>query len=301
MKHLLSLYDLSGTQIERLINTAIKGKAELCAGKRSRALADKSLAMIFEKPSTRTRVSFEVAMTQLGGHALFLAPEHTQLGRGEPIKDTARVLSRMVDGIMIRTFEHSVLEQFAQYSSVPIINGLSDLLHPCQVLADLMTIKQRLRSIRKPVVAWIGDGNNMTNSWINAAARLGFELRMAVPRGFDPDRAILERAQADRPGKLLLTRDPHEAARDADVVATDTWVSMGMKKDPKRIKAFKGFMVDEALMALAKPQAIFLHCLPAYREMEVSEAVIEGPQSAVFDEAENRLHVQKALLADLLK
>jgi len=300
MQHLLSLYPFSAARIERLIRKGIELKAGSGKGRARKPLAGKSLAMLFEKPSTRTRLSFEVAMTQLGGHALFLAPEHLQIGRGEPVKDTARIFSGYVDAVMIRTFSHETLEEFAEYASVPVINGLSDLLHPCQVLADLMTIKECLGSVRKPVVAWIGDGNNMANSWINAAAKLGFELRLAVPKGYDPDEAILKRGQADRPGRITVVRDPLQAAKGANVVTTDTWVSMGMKKDPKRLKAFAKYTVDERLMKAAGPDAIFLHCLPAYRGMEVTEEVLEGPQSVVFQEAENRLHIQKSILLELV-
>ncbi|CAN5164838.1 ornithine carbamoyltransferase [soil metagenome] len=264
-----------------------------------RPLAGKLLAMIFMKASTRTRVSFEVGMWQLGGHALFLSPRDVQLGRGEPIADTARVLSRYVDGIMIRTFSHSDVEEFAEYSGVPVINGLTDLLHPCQVLADVLTIRQNLGDVRKVKVAWIGDGNNMANSWINAAWRLGFELRLACPEGYEPDSVILERARAE--ATVTVVRDPAEAADGADVVSTDVWASMGQEEEQAaREKAFAGYVVDEALMDRASPRAVFLHCLPAHRGEEVTAAVIDGPRSRVWDEAENRLHVQKAVMAVLM-
>ena len=262
-------------------------------------LAGKSLAMIFMKASTRTRVSFEVGAWQLGGHALFLSPRDVQLGRGEPVADTARVLSRYVDGIMIRTFAHAEVEELAQYADVPVINGLTDLLHPCQILADILTIRQYLGTIDGRKVAWVGDGNIMANSWINAAYRLGFDLTLACPEGYEPDGAILERAQAV--ARVRVVRDPAEAVEGADVVNTDVWASMGQEQEQAvREKAFKGYIVDEALMSRAQQDAIFLHCLPAHRGEEVSAAVIDGPQSVVWDEAENRLHVQKAIMANTI-
>ena len=263
-------------------------------------LAGKTLAMIFMKSSTRTRVSFEVGTYQLGGHALFLSPRDVQLGRGEPIADTARVLSRYVDGIMIRTFAHQDVEELARYADVPVINGLTDMLHPCQILADLQTARENFGpDLSTLKVAWIGDGNNMANSWLNAATYLGFELRLACPKGYRPDPAILERAQAS--GRVLLTDDPGEAAAGANVVTTDVWASMGQEEEAEeRREAFRGFSVDQALMDTASEGAIFLHCLPAHRGEEVTSEVLEGPQSRIFDEAENRLHVQKALMAMLL-
>jgi len=265
-------------------------------------LAGKSLAMIFMKSSTRTRVSFEVGAWQLGGHALFLSPRDVQLGRGEPIADTARVLSRYVDGIMIRTFSHAEVEELAREASVPVINGLTDLLHPCQVLADLLTVRQRIgaaRDLRDITVAWIGDGNNMANSWLNAASVLGFSLALACPEGYDPDPAVLARAQ--RGGRVRLVRDPRDAASGADVVTTDVWASMGQEEEQAaRASAFAGYVVDDALMQRAARDAIFLHCLPAHRGEEVTASVIDGAQSCVWDEAENRLHVQKAVMAVLM-
>ena len=255
--------------------------------------------MIFMKSSTLTRVSFEVGTFQLGGHALFLSPRDVQLGRGEPIADTARVLSRYVDGIMIRTFAHADVEQLAQYSSVPVINGLTDLLHPCQVLADVLTMQQQLGTYEGQKVAWIGDGNNMANSWINAAYRLGFELTLACPEGYDPDQSILGRARAA--GNVRLVRDPREAVEGAHVVNTDVWASMGQEEEQQeRERAFAGYTVDANLMRRAHRGAIFLHCLPAHRGEEVTADVIDGPQSRVWDEAENRLHVQKAIMAVLI-
>ncbi len=266
---------------------------------KKKPLAGKSLAMIFMKASTRTRVSFEAGMWQLGGHAMFLSPRDVQLGRGEPVADTARVLSRYVDGIMIRTFAHSDVEELAKYADVPVINGLTDLVHPCQVLADILTIRQNFGTHQGRRVAWIGDGNNMANSWINAASVLGFELVLACPESYSPDAKILERARGD--GNVRLVRDPAEAADGADVINTDVWASMGQEEEQTvREKAFKNFCVDAKLMKRAKKDAIFLHCLPAHRGEEVSADVIDGPQSRVWDEAENRLHIQKAIMAVLI-
>lgn len=266
---------------------------------KEKPLAGKSLAMIFMKSSTRTRVSFEVGTWQLGGHALFLSPRDVQLGRGEPVADTARVLSRYVDGIMIRTFGHTEVEELAKYATVPVINGLTDLLHPCQILADVLTIRQHLGGTDGKKVAWIGDGNNMANSWINAAYRLGFDLTLACPEGYDPDAEILKRAQSV--ANVRVVRDPKEAAEGADVINTDVWASMGQEDEQAiREKAFKGYIVDGALMKRAKSEAIFLHCLPAHRGEEVAAEVIDGPQSVVWDEAENRLHAQKAVMANTM-
>ena len=265
----------------------------------NKPLKGKSLAMIFMKSSTRTRVSFEVGTYQLGGHALFLSPRDVQLGRGEPIADTARVLSRYVDGIMIRTFAHQDIEELAKYADIPVINGLTDLLHPCQVLADLLTVRAEFGKIDKLKVAWIGDGNNMANSWINAAYRFGFDLDIACPEGYEPADHLLERAQ--KHAKVRIVRDPAEAAEGAHVVNTDVWASMGQEDEQKqRERAFKGFTVSKKLMSGADKKAIFLHCLPAHRGEEVSADVIDGPQSRVWDEAENRLHVQKAIMAALM-
>jgi ornithine carbamoyltransferase len=292
----LAIPDFSATELESLFNLADSMKTGAYTRK---PLAGKTLAMIFMKSSTRTRVSFEVGTYQLGGHALFLSPRDVQLGRGEPIADTAKVLSRYVDGIMIRTFSHAEVEELAREASIPVINGLTDLLHPCQVLADILTIRQQLGGIQGKKVAWIGDGNNMANSWINAAYVLGFELALACPAGYDPDPAIL--ARAEQRGNVKLVRDPREAAAGADVVTTDVWASMGQEEEQAvREKAFTGFVVDDALMSRAASDAIFLHCLPAHRGEEVTASVIDGPQSRVWDEAENRLHIQKAIMAVLI-
>ncbi|HTU02817.1 MAG TPA: ornithine carbamoyltransferase [Candidatus Sulfotelmatobacter sp.] len=266
---------------------------------REKPLAGKTLAMIFAKSSTRTRVSFEVGTYQLGGHALFLSSRDIQIGRGEPIPDTARVLSRYVDGIMIRTFDQKDVEELARYATVPVINGLTDQHHPCQILADVLTVHQHLGGYAGKKVAWIGDGNNMANSWLDAAGLLGFELRLACPEGYEPDHDVYERAR--KLTRTLITEEPDEAVEGADVVTTDVWASMGQEGEAEeRKQAFKGYVVDEALMKRARPNAIFLHCLPAHRGEEVTADVMEGPQSRVFDEAENRLHVQKALLATLM-
>jgi ornithine carbamoyltransferase len=292
----LTIPDFSREALIRLLDLADRMRKGAYTAK---PLAGKSLAMIFMKSSTRTRVSFEVGTWQLGGHALFLSPRDVQLGRGEPIADTARVLSRYVDGIMIRTFAHAEVEELAQFASVPVINGLTDLLHPCQILADLLTVRQHLGGWEGKRIAWIGDGNNMANSWINAAYRLGFELALACPAGYEPDAAMLKRAQSA--AKVTVVRDPREAARGADVVNTDVWASMGQEEEQsKREVAFAGFEVNTRLMSVAKRDAIFLHCLPAHRGEEVAADVIDGAQSRVWDEAENRLHVQKALMAVLM-
>jgi ornithine carbamoyltransferase len=253
--------------------------------------------MIFEKSSTRTRVSFETGMVQLGGHALFLSPRDTQLGRGESIEDNARVLSRMVDAVMIRTFSHEIVERFAAHSRVPVINGLTDRLHPCQMLADLQTFHEHRGDLRGRRVAWIGDGNNMCQSYLEAARLLDFELRIACPEGYEPDSG-LQAAAADR---CRVLRDPLEAAEGAHLIATDVWTSMGQEEEQERRRAlFAPYQVNDALMAQAAPDALFMHCLPAHRGEEVTDSVIDGPQSAVWDEAENRLHVQKALLELLM-
>lgn len=295
-RDLIQITDFSASELDALFTLAEAMRAGTC---KKKPLAGKSLAMIFMKSSTRTRVSFEVGAWQLGGHAMFLSPRDVQLGRGEPVEDTARVLSRYVDGIMIRTYAHSDVEQLAKYSDVPVINGLTDLVHPCQVLADILTIRQNFGTHEGKRVAWIGDGNNMANSWINAASVLGFELVLACPEDYSPDKTILERAR--RSGNVKLVRDPNEAADGADVINTDVWASMGQEEEQAiRENVFKNFCVDSRLMKRAKKDAIFLHCLPAHRGEEVAADVIDGPQSRVWDEAENRLHIQKAIMAALM-
>jgi len=292
----LAIDDLSRDELLALLDLAGRMKR---GEYDERPLAGKSLAMIFTKSSTRTRVSFEVGAAQLGGTALFLSSRDIQLGRGEPIRDTARVLSRYVHGIMIRTFDHADVEELARFATVPIINGLTDYNHPCQILADLQTVHEEFGDLGDRTVAWIGDGNNMAHSWIEAAGVLGFELRIACPPGYEPSAQLLS-SWAGR-AKVLVTHSPLEAARGADVVTTDVWASMGQEAEQElRAQAFAGFMVDEGLMAQAHPRAIFLHCLPAHRGEEVTEQVLEGPQSRIFDEAENRLHAQKALMAMLM-
>ncbi|HHH39303.1 MAG TPA: ornithine carbamoyltransferase [Sedimenticola sp.] len=296
-RHFLSLLDLSGDELRALIGRAIELKEMLNRGERYAPFTGRTLAMVFEKSSTRTRVSFEAGMTQLGGHALFLSSRDTQLGRGEPVEDSARVLSRMVDCVMIRTFAHETVERFAAHSRVPVINALTDLLHPCQLLADMQTWFERRGEIAGRRVVFIGDGNNMCHSYINAARRFGFELNIACPEGYDPDSTILE-AAGDR---CRIVRDPMAAAEGADLVVTDVWASMGQEQEQaKREQAFAGYQVNDALMGRAADDALFMHCLPAHRGEEVSASVIDGPQSVVWDEAENRLHAQKALLERLI-
>jgi ornithine carbamoyltransferase len=292
----LAVTDFTREEIARLFDLAERMKRRTY---RETPLAGKTLAMIFAKSSTRTRVSFETGTFQLGGQALFLSSRDIQIGRGEPIPDTARVLSRYVHGIMIRTFDHGEVEELAHCATIPVINGLTDLSHPCQVLADLFTVREALGGWEGKRIAWIGDGNNMANSWLEAAEILGFELRLACPEGYEPNREKFERAS--KRATVVVTEVPEEAVEGAHVVNTDVWASMGQETEAEaRRNAFKGYTVDADLMKLADPKAIFLHCLPAHRGEEVSNDVIEGKQSRVWDEAENRLHVQKALLATLM-
>jgi ornithine carbamoyltransferase len=296
-RHFLAIPDFSTEELYSMLRLA----ADMKSGKyREQPLKGKTIALIFEKSSTRTRVSFEVGAFQLGGHGLFLSSRDIQIGRGEPLKDTARVLSRFVNGMMVRTFGHERVEELAEFATIPVINGLTDLLHPCQIMADLQTVQEEFGEDLKPrKIAWVGDGNNMANSWINAAYRFGFELRLACPDNYRPDAKILARAREN--AKVLLTSDPREAAAGAEVINTDVWTSMGQEEETEaRKKAFKGYFVDQRLMSTAAPNAIFLHCLPAHRGEEVADEVIEGPQSRVFNEAENRLHFQKALMATLM-
>jgi ornithine carbamoyltransferase len=297
VRHFLSLTDLSAAELQGLMQRAIGLKAMQRGGKIYEPLKNKVLAMVFEKSSTRTRVSFESAIVQFGGAAMFLAPQDSQLGRGEPVEDTARVLSRMTDVIVIRTFAHEKLERFAAHSQVPVINALTDKYHPCQLLADIQTFIEQRGSIKGKTIAWIGDGNNMCNSYMEAARLFEFNLRMAVPEGYDPDPDLLKAYKEC----AVLMRDPHEAARGADLVVTDVWASMGHEQEQAaRVLAFKGYQVTAEIMANAKSDALFMHCLPAHRGEEVSSAVIDGSRSVVWDEAENRLHAQKALLEFLL-
>ena len=295
--HFLTLDDLSSKVLNDLVLRAIDLKAMQRAGQVYQPLKNQSLAMIFDKASTRTRVSFEVGMQQLGGSSINLSPDQTQIGRGEPLQDTARVISSMVDGVVVRTSAHANIEKFAAHSAVPVINGLTDDYHPCQLLADLQTLQELRGGYAGCTVAWVGDGNNVCHSFMNAARLFGFKLNIATPAGFTPSASIIARnAKA-----IELTNDPQAAVRNADVVVTDTWASMGQEDETKvRNLAFAGYCVDQKLMALAHSDAVFLHCLPAYRGLEVSDSVIEGRQSAVFQEAENRLHAQKALLEYML-
>jgi ornithine carbamoyltransferase len=299
MRHFLTLKDYTKEEILEIVELGLKIKKEFKAKAQPPYLHTQTLSMIFEKSSTRTRVSFEAGIFQLGGHGLFLSNKDIQLGRGEPVKDTARVISSMTDMIMIRTFEHSRLEEFASYSSVPVINGLTDSYHPVQLLADYMTMIEHGMD-KDPVVAYVGDGNNMTHSWMMLASKLGFELRIATPKGYEVDEAIMKDALEfckTSGGKIVVTNDPNEAAKGATVITTDTWASMGQEDEKEaRSKAFQGYMVDDAMMDLAQDNAVFLHCLPAYRGQEVSEELLEGPRSLIFEEAENRLHAQKGLM-----
>lgn len=297
IRHFISLLDLSSEELLTLLDRAVELKAEIKSGKTSQAMQGKTLALLFDKSSTRTRVSFETGMNQMGGSSLFLSPADAQIGRGEPVEDTARVISSMVDIVAIRTGLHGNIIRFAEFSSVPVINALTDFNHPCQLLADMMTVREKLGRTDNIEVAYIGDGNNMCHSWMIAAKQFGFNIRIAVPKGFEPE-VELFKACEDR---VTLTNSPAIAIKDVDVVVTDTWISMGQEEEKQQRKqSFEGYTVDSELMAMAAENAIFLHCLPAYRGYEVSEEVLEGPQSVVWDEAENRLHAQKALVEFLL-
>lgn len=299
-KDFLCLSDWSLADLEKIFALTTKLKAKQKTGAAHKLLEGQTLGMLFEKNSTRTRVSFEVGMFQLGGHALFLHSGTTQLGRGEPVKDTARVMARYCDGIMIRTYSQQSVEQLAEHSSVPVINGLTDMYHPCQIMADLYTVSEHKEDYKNLKYCWIGDGNNMANSWINAAAIFGFELRVATPKGYEANAEVIARAQAAG-AKLIFTNDPKEAAAGADVLNTDVWASMGQEEEQAvREKAFSGFQINAELVKLADPKSVVLHCLPAHRDEEITDEVIEGPHSIIFDEAENRLHVQKAIMATLM-
>ena len=296
-RHFLTLMDFTPTELTQLIARAIQMKKQWKSGEIYEPLKNKTLAMIFEKSSTRTRVSFEAGMNQLGGHGMFLSSRDTQLGRGEPIEDSSRVISSMVDIVMIRTFGHDTVENFAKYSNVPVINALTDDFHPCQLLADMMTYVEHRGSISGKTATYVGDGNNMCHSWMNAARQFNFHLNIASPKGYEPNAGLLEKLGEH----VTLFNDINDAVAGSDLVTTDVWASMGQEEEQKiREKAFKEFMVNSAVMAKADANAIFMHCLPAHREEEVSAAVIDGPQSVVWDEAENRLHAQKALLEALV-
>lgn len=297
VRHFLSLMDCSQAELISLIKRGIELKSLHAQGVIYEPLKNRVLAMIFEKASTRTRVSFEAGMIQLGGQAIFLSPRDTQLGRGEPIEDSARVLSSMCDAVMIRTFEHADLETFARYSRVPVINGLSDDLHPCQLLADMQTYLEHRGSIQGKTVAWVGDGNNMCNTFIQAAIQFDFQLRIACPAGYDPDPQFL--AQAGE--RVTVTRDPGEAVRGAHLINTDVWASMGQEDEAEaRMQRFAPYQVTPAMLDLADETALFMHCLPAHRGEEVSAELLDDPRSVVWDQAENRLHAQKALIEFLL-
>ncbi len=297
VRHFLTLNDLRRDELDFVLRRASELKAMKHDGRGHESLRGKVLGMVFEKSSTRTRVSFEAGMAQLGGSAVFLSPRDSQLGRGEPVEDTARVLSRMLDIVMIRTFGHDKIERFAEYSRVPVINGLSDDHHPCQLLADIQTFLEHRGSLDGKTVAWIGDGNNMCNSWLEAAGIFGFQLNVGCPEGFEPSAGMV----ALSGGNGQVMRDPTEACRGAHLVVTDVWASMGQEEEQRqREQAFRDYQVTAAMMAEASDDAIFMHCLPAHRGEEVSADVIDGLQSVVWDEAENRLHAQKALMEFLL-
>ena len=300
--HLLKMLDLDKEEILEILNLADQLKYENLYGIQHHVLQGKTLGMIFQKSSTRTRVSFEVGMYQLGGEALFLSSRDLQLGRGEPIQDTARVLSRYLNGIMIRTFAQKEVEDLAKFGSIPVINGLTDFCHPCQVLADLMTIRERKAKLEGLKICYIGDGNNMANSIIVGGLKCGMDVSAACPEGYHPDGKVLDFAKTVTDAKFVLTGDPMEAARDADVVFTDVWASMGQEQEKaQRERAFAGYQVNDALMAVAKPDCMVQHCLPAHREEEITEAVFEAHAGEIFEEAENRLHAQKAVMALLMR
>jgi ornithine carbamoyltransferase len=304
-KDLLAISDLTTKDVDKILKRAVVLKKMHKQGKTHQTLKGKCLGMIFEKSSTRTRVSFEAGMYQLGGQALFLSSNDLQIGRGEPIADTARTLSRYLDGIMIRTFAQSTVEGLARSASIPVINGLSDLHHPCQALADLMTIREKKGRLKGLKLAYIGDGNNVANSLIEACVKAGMHISVGCPHGYEPDAAVMHNAKSEAAktgSEVIIVNDPFKAARDADAVYTDVWASMGQEAEHNvRARAFKGYQVNAKLMKAAHPKAIVMHCLPAHRGEEISADVIDGPQSVVFDEAENRLHAQKAVLEMLMR
>jgi ornithine carbamoyltransferase len=300
-RDLLSFADLTRADADRLFKTALRLKADLRAGRRHEELAGRTLALIFHKPSLRTRVSFEVAMTQLGGESIFITDREIGMGSREPVQDVARVLSGYVDGIMIRTFDHQIAVNLARYATVPVVNGLTDWLHPCQILADMLTMLERGLNLDRATVAYIGDGNNVANSWIEAAGLYGLSLRIACPEGYDPDPNLVAQVNESGKGTVTIVRSPAEAADGADVLYTDVWASMGQEAErEKRLPIFRPYQINAELLRRAKPKALVLHCLPAHRGEEITEDMIEGPNSAVFDQAENRLHVQKGVLYELL-
>jgi ornithine carbamoyltransferase len=297
----LTLNDLSRAEVQVLLNRAAQLKADRAAGRRGGSLAYRTVGMIFDKPSTRTRVSFEAGMYEMGGSVLFLSRSDTQFSRNEPVSHSARVLSRYLDALVIRTFSQNDVEEMARYADIPVINGLTDLYHPCQVLSDMFTIREKKGDIQRLKIAWIGDGHNMAHSWINAAGIMGFDLVLAVPEGYGPDPGILARASDRAEGSIRLVRDPAEAAAGADVLNTDVWTSMDQEDEAElRRRVFRPYQLNASLVARAKPDALVLHCLPAHVGEEITEDVLEGPQSVVFDQAENRMHAQKALLEALI-
>ena len=294
--HLLKISDLTKDEIHGLLERALLLKKRLKRGIAHAPLRGKVLALVFEKSSTRTRVSFEAAMSHLGGSSIFISQKDSQLGRGEPVKDTARVLSGYADAIVVRTFGHDIIEEYALYSKSPVLNGLTDSHHPCQVLADMLTVVEKKGSYAGITACWIGDGNNMANSWIEAAGILGFELRLACPEGYLPDDGILKKA-VSAGAKVFISKNIDDAANGAEVLSTDVWTSMGQEAgEEKREKAFKGYQINAQILKLAKKDAIVMHCLPAHRGEEITEDALEGPNSAVWEQAENRLHIQKAIL-----
>ncbi len=300
-KDLLSIYELDIADFDKIFENARRLKKNLKEGRPHTSLQGKTLGMIFDKSSTRTRISFEVGMYQLGGIALFLNSRDTQIGRGEIIADSAQMMSRYLNGIMIRTYAQSSVEEFARCATIPVINGLTDLLHPCQILSDLFTIREKKGSYQGLKVAYIGDGNNIANTWIEAAARLPFQLAVACPEGYDPDNHIMDRGMKESSEGIALYRDPLEAARNADILYTDVWASMGQESEQEeRKKVFKNFQINKKVLKQAKKDAIVMHCLPAHRGEEIAADVIDGPHSVVIDQAENRLHVQKAILEILI-
>jgi ornithine carbamoyltransferase len=300
-RDLLSFTDLTRADVDRLFAVAGRLKADLRAGRRHQDLAQKTLALIFHKPSLRTRLSFEVAMTQLGGSSVFITDREIGIGSREPVQDVARVLSGYVDGIMIRTFDHQLAVGLARHATVPVVNGLTDWLHPCQILADLFTLHERGLDLDRIVVTYIGDGNNVANSWVEAAGLFGLTVRIACPEGYDPDRNLVAQIESAGRGQVEIHRDPREASSGADVLYTDVWASMGQEAErEKRLPIFRGYQINADLIARARRGAVVLHCLPAHRGEEITEEAMEGPQSAVFDQAENRLHLQKAILFELM-
>mgnify|MGYP001305248191 FL=1 len=300
-KDFLSVYDLTRKDFDRIFRHAANLKSMLKDGIIYQPLAGRTLGMIFDKSSTRTRLSFEAGMYQLGGLAIYLNSRDTQLGRGESIADTARIASRYLDAVMIRTFSQESVEEFARHATIPIINGLTDLMHPCQIVSDLFTLVEKKGGYEGLRIAYVGDGNNVANSWIDAAAKLPFRLALACPKGYEPDARILERGRKKAPKGISLHRDPVQAVKNADVVYTDVWASMGQEAEQEaRAKVFEGYQVNRRLLQHAKPDAVVMHCLPAHRGEEISAEVLDGPQSVVWDEAENRLHVQKAILEILV-